>query len=70
MFLEAFGKKQVSVMQNSSLPMAGNLLNNDNFKPEHILRKGIYDKLAAQLILQQFLDIYSTMDVEIDPQQA
>ena len=52
MFLEAFGKKQVSVMQNSSLPMAGNLLNNDNFKPEHILRKGIYDKLAAQLILQ------------------
>ena len=52
MFLEAFGKKQVSVMQNASLPMAGNLLNNDNFKPEHILRKGIYDKLAAQLILQ------------------
>ncbi|CDW85724.1 holliday junction resolvase [Stylonychia lemnae] len=30
-----------------------------NLEPEVMLRKGIYDKIAAQLILQQFIDIYN-----------
>lgn len=27
-----------------------------------MLRKGIYDKVAAQIILQEFIDIYNKQD--------
>ena len=30
--------------------------------PEVMLRKGIYDKVAAQIILQEFIDIYNKQD--------
>ena len=42
-----------------ALPKPGKLIIND---PEILLRKGVYDKVAAKIILQRFLDFYNDAD--------
>ena len=43
-----------------------NMGNFENLEPEVMLRKGIYDKVAAYIILQQFIDIYNKKEDNVN----
>eukprot|EP00347_Sterkiella_histriomuscorum_P009578 403340669 len=63
--LEVVQNKQVSSMMNlvgdltNSINTSGNAKQLASIDPDVMLRKGVYDKIAAQVILQEFLTYYN-----------
>ena len=45
-------------MSRNSAPMIGILRPDEMLDPSVMLRKGIYDKVAAKVVLQKYLDFY------------
>ena len=48
----------------NSVPMIGMLRPEEVLDPSVMLRKGIYDKVAAKVVLQKYLDFYQNLEAE------